>query len=180
MQIQTNISTVDNWINILTWLLCFIVREFSAAAFFTPFGMCGSLDRDASFNLLTPLGRSSPRPGLNPPESTGGTFTRQPQSLQDHQNSSHPSVWRRSSGAGAGGVYINSGMTPAGLISRQPFNQAILYRTQEYSQRVGVWLIHEDDQGAKMRCEIFLELLWTITFILNHTFGGKKKHSCES
>lgn len=58
--------------------------------------------------LLFPLGRSSSWSHINSPESTGGPFTRQPQSLQDHQDSCHPSVWRRASGAWAGGVHTNT------------------------------------------------------------------------
>lgn len=54
---------------------------------------------------LSPLGRSSSRPRINPPESARGPFTRQPQSLQDHKDSCHSSIWRRASGAWAGGVY---------------------------------------------------------------------------
>ncbi len=61
--------------------------------------------------LPSPLGRSSSRPCINPPESSRGHFTRQPQSLQDHQDSCHSSVRRRASGAWARGLCTNTVMS---------------------------------------------------------------------
>lgn len=126
---------------------------------------------DASFNLLTPLGRSSPWPCLNPPESTCGTLTRQPQSLQDHQNSCNPSVWRRASRTWAGGVYNNDWITIwAVLITVFTPNYFILYPRIFSMSRCLIILC------GWPRCKISCDLVIVINNICFNSHLWKKKN----
>lgn len=139
--------------------------------------------------LPSPLGRSSSRPCINPSESARGPFTRQPQSLQDHQDSCHSSFWWRTSGAWAGGLYANTVMTSAAGFSRFKYytqslvahNITAFARCLSMYTRIGrvCFISNVLIMMQKVGRDIFL----TIFFILTHTFGldlkfrmGKKKH----